>query len=380
MIMNNESRPAKPVLIGVLLNHKKLIHAANPSLMRLKMLDQANDQANAVIFLFCLEDVLYDREMISGYYYDRASGRWQNKLFPLPDVLYFRGAAAGYPRAEFQRFEKMTGEKKIRKINTLVAFNKWELHKVLSANETIAPHLPETVLYQGQPHVILQMLQRYGKVYLKACLGRQGKQVMQVRQITRDYFEYRYYINKLHAHRASFYRLFQLIDRFFQGKSYIVQQPIDLIALGEQKIDLRAELQRNSKGELEIVAIPVRVGKKNAPITTHSASYCFEEFFLNQLGYSTAELRSLKERLRTLLFALYETIESHYGPFGEIGIDLGLDNAGKIWFIEANAQPAKVSLMGAYDHHVISRAFANPVEYALFLAGSGQPQGILNFS
>ena len=295
MIMNNESQPAKPVLIGVLLNNRKLIHTANPSLMRLKMLDQANNQPNVAIFLFCLEDVLYDGEMISGYYYNQETGRWRNKLFPFPDVLYFRGAATGYPREQFQLFEKMVNDKNIRKVNNLVAFNKWEVHKVLSGNETLAPHLPETVLYQGQTHVIMEMLQRYGKVYLKACRGRQGKQVMRIRQLTRDYFEYRYYINKLHAHRVSFYRLFHLIDQFFQGKSFIVQQPIDLIAIDDQKVDLRAELQRNGKGQLEIVAIPVRVGKKNAPITTHSTSHCFEDFFINQLGYSSTALLYLKE-------------------------------------------------------------------------------------
>lgn len=64
---------------------------------------------------------------------------------------------------------------------------------------------------------------------------------------------------------------------------------------------------------------------------------------------------------------MYQSIEQEYGQIGELGIDFAIDKEGKLWFIEANSQSAKVSLMKAYDAVNVEKAFLNPLEYAKFL-------------
>ena len=87
------------------------------------------------------------------------------------------------------------------------------------------------------------------------------------------------------------------------------------------------------------------------------------------LGMSANEVQKLKKKIEQFLITAYTCIEKSYGTFGEIGIDFALDTDGKIWFIEANAKPAKDALYQAYDRETIRKAFQYPLEYAKYISG-----------
>ena len=169
------------------------------------------------------------------------------------------------------------------------------------------------------------MLRRYGSVYLKACRGRQGLAVMRVKQLPGGIFECRYYVASTISRRVPASALEKVVKQFFKKRDFIIQQPIDLLEIEGRIIDMRAEVQRDGSGQLEVVAVSVRVGLKNSPITTHALSHRFEEFFADYFGYDAATLDLLKQRIDRFLFVFYQAIEKHFGPFGEIGIDIGLD-------------------------------------------------------
>ncbi|MEW5785845.1 MAG: YheC/YheD family protein [Bacillota bacterium] len=361
---------ARPVLIGVLLNNKNIIYGAHPGSTRLVLLNKANQAVRSTLYLFSLKDIYYENNMIYGAYFDHDQGRWLNQYFTFPDVLYLRDGVPEHRKKELQRFLSATKAINTRKVNNLPAFNKWDVHQVLCSDRRIKLYLPETRLYRRYGGDLVPMLQHYGRVYLKACRGRQGRQVMQITRLPNGYYEFSYFVRNLTSRRVPLNSLYQVIHDFFGGKDFIIQEPIDLIEIDGMKVDLRSEVQRNGRGDLEIVAVPVRVGRKNSPITTHALSYRFEDFFFDQMHYSEAALESLEKRIHHFLFSVYESIEKYYGPFGEMGIDLGLDKNGKLWFIECNSQPAKVSLINAYNEITVTKAFTNPLEYALYIAGS----------
>ena len=81
-------------------------------------------------------------------------------------------------------------------------------------------------------------------------------------------------------------------------------------------------------------------------------------------------MATLEDRLRRLLGKIYLLLEQHYGSFGELGIDIGVDRHFHPWFIECNAQSAKVSLMNAYGGAALLKAYTNPLEYALKIAAA----------
>ncbi|WP_420167145.1 YheC/YheD family protein [Caldalkalibacillus thermarum] len=70
------------------------------------------------------------------------------------------------------------------------------------------------------------------------------------------------------------------------------------------------------------------------------------------------------------LVKIYQAVEKVYGPSGEMGIDLGLDKNGKLWFIECNSRSRKVSLRNAYNIQAIRRSSLQLLEYAKFITST----------
>jgi hypothetical protein len=333
----------------------------------LAKLQQANMNANATLYFFSINDVDLAKYKITGTYFNAAKNRWEKKIFPYPDIIYKRGLVTGSLKQKLSLFEKQLKKLKVKHLNYPYGFNKWEVYEKLKKEETLLPHIPKTIIYQTADD-LNSMLNECNTVYLKACRGGRGKQVIRVKKLPKGY-EYRYYIDhQLTVQKAStFHALVAKIMGFYRGRKFIVQEAIDLINIDHRIVDMRAELQRNSKGEIILAAIPVRVSKENAPITTHADSYTFEYFYETFMNYSPAAIDELKEKITQFLIAVYQAIEKAYGPSGEIGIDLGLDKQGRLWFIECNSRSMKVSFFKAYDDETILKSFENLLGFGKYL-------------
>ncbi|MGI6142823.1 MAG: YheC/YheD family protein [bacterium] len=57
------------------------------------------------------------------------------------------------------------------------------------------------------------------------------------------------------------------------------------------------------------------------------------------------------------------------GPFGELGLDLAIDEEGVIWFIEANTKPDKDLVVGLDNIDEIHSQYLAIFEYAGYLCG-----------
>ena len=228
-------------------------------------------------------------------------------------------------------------------------------------------YLPYTRLYQ-QDRDILQFLENHREVFLKGVVGGRGKRIFHIRKLSGSGYEYSNYVGRLTVEQVgTSSELLQKVHEFYKGRSFIIQAPIELIKLGDSKVDFRAELQRNGQGELTITGICARIGKSHAPITIHSAAYPIETFFMEYMGYSAEKIQELTGRIHSFLLTIYQALERAYGMFCEIGIDFGIDRSEDIWFIEPNAKSAKVSLMKAYDHEVFHQSFVKPLQFARYI-------------
>lgn len=64
-----------------------------------------------------------------------------------------------------------------------------------------------------------------------------------------------------------------------------------------------------------------------------------------------------------------KTIEAEFGDCVELGLDMTIDIDGRVWIIEVNGKPLKVSLKWLNDPNLMTRCYCRPVEYAVFLTG-----------
>lgn len=353
---------------NALLNQLWSPYKKSDALFRLFYLDQAAKQTGTPLYFFSIYDVNFAARRIKGTYFNDRTRRWERKMFPLPDVLFDRcGGLTGKEWLRAKRIRQFFSSLQVKKLNALHNFDKWDTYRVLHADEGLRQHLPATRLYRNQQDM-KSLLEAGDKVYLKAVTGNRGKKVMCVEKLPRGRYKYSYYHNRLVVGKCrNLKQCRERIRSFFRGRTCIVQQAIPLLQIDHCLVDMRAEVQRSGQNNLEIVGICVRVGQRYSPITIHSQSYPFEVFFRHFLRYGEAEIQNLRTRVEAFLVKVYQCIERQYGPFGEIGIDFGIDREGGIWFIECNAKSAKVSLKKAYDRYTLIRAFLNPFEYARYI-------------
>ncbi|MFZ7104270.1 MAG: YheC/YheD family protein [Peptococcaceae bacterium] len=360
----NKHNYKKPI-VGVLIRKSSVnkFRKQKP-VSKLVELSKVTEQANVTLYYFALDDVNMKKKIIQGTYFNPQRSRWETQEFPYPDVIYKRYSSS---KNEVYNFEAQLKTLNIKPLNYLYGFNKWEVYQHLSTNESLIPHLPATILY-NTPDDLRKMLAATDKIYLKACRGGRGKQVIRITKLPGDQYEWSSYNSHLSVSvLKDFTSLVNHITTFFGSKKFIIQEAIDLIALGNRLIDMRPEVQRDEKGEIVLAALPVRLGNANAPITTHAESYAYEKFFSEFLNYSETDIVDLKNRIFEFLKVVYQAIEDSYGPSGEIGIDIGLDKKGHLWFIECNSRSKKVSFFNAYDQNTIEKSYLNLLGYARFL-------------
>ncbi|MDR7001410.1 YheC/YheD family protein [Neobacillus niacini] len=338
-----------------------------------KRLQKMNKIAKTNLYFFSEIDVDYISKKIKGVFYNTQTRKWTVADFPFPDVYYNRrGEKKDNKDVQTVRetFEKMG----IAKINSNHFYNKWYSHQELDKNEELRPHLPKTILYKTESNLV-NMFKDTSSLFLKSLRQNNGKGIMSVTKKTNCY-EYKYFIERglKEGTASTLEELIQIILSFYTDSEFIVQKQIDLLQYNHATLDLRCDVQRNGKGELECVSYAVRVSAKNSHITntrTNPNIYPFETFFKEKLEFSDEEMLRLKNRLERLLFTIYEKLELNFGSYGEMGIDIGIDKEGRLWLFECNMKPGKNSLW-ACDEQTIDRAFLNPLEYAKFLTASSR--------
>ena len=346
---------------------------------RLVELMKANRKAGCILYVFSSEDVTWSPPRVNGAYYDRCHNEWRQRSFPLPDVLYDRGggfSSIQIPLADYIR-RQLWSVPGLKKFNGQHYFDKWGQYQRLMRYSPLCRHLPETTLFTSSED-LTAMLRKHGCVYIKSTLGSNGREIMRV--IAGDHgYTYNYCRTKIEAGFCPDLASLEAVIQDFLGRQRsVIQAGIDLLTYNDAKIDLRVLAARDGCGAWRIVDIPVRVGRGDCAITsTRSGStvHQFWEFFHTALLYDDDRIRELRKSIARIVWLAVRAIEEEYGDFGELGIDLGLDKQGKIWFIEANAKPGKDTIRLAGDPKALLKAFLLPLQYCRMLAGFTDAEG-----
>jgi hypothetical protein len=333
---------------------------------RLEALLRANEQEGSrlgtEIFFFTLEDVNFSGHRIRGIY--RSQGQWEQKSFAYPHALYRRLTLVEKDQAVHAKLLEHLRAQGTVFLNYPWPMDKWELYQCLERQPQLRKFLPPTQII-ADDRELLAFLEENPVTYLKACKGGRGKQVMRVKKVGKDSFAFSRFNNYLVQGRMHRARVIQSVREFFGNRPFIAQQGIDLLQVNGRNLDFRAEVQRAERGQLRVVAIPVRIARDRSPITTHAKSMALEEF-ARRHPEAIPDYQHFYPRAEEFLRTFYEGVEVCFGPCGELGIDFALDKAGQWWFIEANTQSAKVSLLNSYPPAVTDQSFIGLLEYARF--------------
>lgn len=349
------------ILVGVLMSSKKVKRLRDNILDRsLMLILAANQSVGMRLFFFALENVDFKTKMIQGWSF--LENAWVRCSFPYPQAIYLRSTySCGNRQLLLALFRQLERQRTVF-INYPLRMDKWEMYKCLAANPGLDQFVPPTWPIRS-PEEIKKLLEANPVLYLKACLSGRGEKVMRVADLNTGEYCFTRYAEGLKTGTMHWGALIQEIRFFFNQSMIIAQKEIDLIKVDDCNVDFRAELYRKDGGLPKIIGIPVRIGQKGSPITTHSLSMSLENFCAS---YPLVDYSAFMNQAEDFLTKTYTALEGCFGESGELGIDFGMDTEGRLWFIEGNSHSAKVSLFNSYDDDSLIQSYKGLLEYAQY--------------
>jgi hypothetical protein len=319
----------------------------------------------AVCFAFRMRDMDLKKAQIIGYTFH--NNVWEKGMYPLPDVIYPRN------NSDFNRqvLRRHLTEKGVQFFNP-TGIGKWGTYKALVKNPKLVKYLPDTRLIKNISQ-LGDMLNKYHNIYMKPITGSQGKNIIRISENgqTRSY-EYQHHIkqHQIIAKANSLQELERKLRPIMNKRHYLAQQEIKLLRKGGCIMDLRVMTQKNRSGQWMVTGKVFRIGETGSITSNISGGGSVGDVkSLLNLYFEKARVQDILKEIDFLALETARSLEIRLGPTGELGIDIGVDQDGKLWLIEANLKPARkiFSLMKDHESRIVS--VRRPIEYAIYLAG-----------
>jgi len=221
---------------------------------RTSELMKANYIANTILYFFSIKDVDFYNEKIHGMYFNKKNNKWEQKLFPLPDVLYDRGGGTLRKQRVISQYirdqlEKLEG---IVKYNPTYFLEKWDIYEKLKEYEELRKYLPNTAKYKDINQLKI-FLSENKIVYLKDIKGNNGKNIIRIEEINPNIYSYQYMKDELKTGEIKGVKsLKNIINKYLGKRELIIQQSIDVLQIDNKNIDMRVLVERTGEGNTVI--------------------------------------------------------------------------------------------------------------------------------
>lgn len=199
----------------------------------------------------------------------------------------------------------------------------------------ISRYVPKTDWLQASS--LREMLRSYSTVYIKPNIGRRGNGIVRVKKRNRYESEISYRDQTIRcATKDVFYTLGKILD---PRKKYLVQQGIDLATYHGRPFDVRVVLQK-PLNRWQLTWVSAKVAPLRSSVVTN-VSKGAKDVRINRTLTGIDQPLNRLEVMKELIDVSYQIAQklgSHF-PLNIVGLDMGIDKRGRVWFIEANTRP-----------------------------------------
>lgn len=323
-------------------------------------------ELHGAVVVFALDKVDMTNRLIEGYCYNPVKNLWQRGIFPYPSSIF---RSIGLDDQWKNHFLSVIGDK----VFNNHYFGKWEMYQWFSKDSEINPRLPYTVLYES-PQDVLDLLERFKKIYIKPVSGLKGRGVVQAStEYKTVVFKYRDQGVNCQAAFENPSEVCEYIQKRFSDRRYLIQQAIDLIEYNGGIIDFRCILQKNQANRWVCNALVARKGDKGSIVSnTSNGGTAFPAGAILEAVVSSAEedIMHWKEKLECLAINACKTLDEYGIHCGTLGLDIGIDKQGQLWLIEINNRdPNPTIALSIGDKQLHLTVKTSPLFYAKSLAG-----------
>ncbi|WP_066320430.1 YheC/YheD family protein [Bacillus sp. FJAT-29814] len=353
--------------IGLLLGEKNQLYT--PAYME-KFSDRLGiyEKFGGLVIAFSSRSIDWEEKIAYGMIYDPIHKKWEYGTAPIPAAIYRRNFHQKADR--IKQLIELTDDKLFNSHH----YKKSDLLN-LQDEKKMKNHLPDTHLYKNMNELI-EFVNEKQKVILKPVSLSRGRGIFVIEQNAGESGEG--YI--LYDHRKGF-RLQHLIPdakgleemlsnlNIFHEK-YLYQTYIPLLKVNNRPFDVRVVMQKYDKEDWICTGIECRVAGENEVLTNIARggeAMTLEEVVKEtgiDLSFEKVQ-KSILKLCRKFCRLLDKKENAH---FAEFGLDIGLDQEGFPWIIEANIFPSFKGFK-AMDMNTYLTIRYQPIIYAVHLQG-----------
>ncbi|MBG9800147.1 YheC/YheD family protein [Brevibacillus laterosporus] len=345
--------------IGIMLNKKviSLNKRRRHTYERLAFYVEIGARLGLETVFFHSSQINFATNKIKGYV-------WRDKklvpsTFIIPKVIHNRVLSG--KKDTIKRIKKL--EKVSRVYNGIVTRNKWIVHKRLWTQDNLRHYLPETKLFRNR--AFTDMLNKYDIIYVKPVIGSVGAGVARIEQKPDGYFFYSSQTSESFQHLEE---LVQFVEKWVKNKTYIVQQGIPLCKYQDRTFDVRVSIQKDQLHEWKISGMVAKLANLDNKLSNLAQGGSAEqlETVLGSL-FATQSIPIVVRRLQTACFAIVEQLELNESSLVDLGLDMGIDQFGLPYFIEANVRDQRYSFFKAGEKAMFYQTYETPLEFGATL-------------
>ncbi|SDX16283.1 Glycosyltransferase Family 4 [Marininema mesophilum] len=315
---------------------------------------------------FRLSDISFQDRTVWGVVGKGES--YERRRVPLPGLIHNRVKPMFGDLDRWSRLRDLPGVTLFNEDNRL---DKWVVHRMLREDPVVSEHLPETA--RASVSAMNELFLRHRSLYLKPSNKSLG---MGIRRLERRGEK----VNVILAERRKQFllertSLMNKLDRWTSGGSYLLQQGLRLITYNNKPVDIRVSVQRGADGEWVVSGMVAKVGPAGG-VTTNVAlggkAHLLDPI-LKTLG---KDLEKTREEISRVTIRAAEVLAKSNPGLADLGLDVGIDDLGRVWIIEVNGRDFRITFRQAKDWTAWSNTFARPMQYAAFLLGDKQTKGV----
>lgn len=308
------------------------------------------------MWFFSLADVDWKRGTARGW--NGVDPVWQRR--PIPEVILNRTRTTRpSARRAILRLKRMG--KLVRNERNVVS--KLTIHRILSRDESLHPHLPETASLSSR--AVAELLGRNRSLYLKPSRASVGNGIIRISKAADGTYAEVNRLGRTIRRRVGANGIVRLIGKR-RRRSYLVQQGIPLMKYDGRPVDFRVSIQKGEDGRWQYTGMVGKVARKRAVVTnlhcggqSMKASALFEAW-----GWDAS---AVEARVAALGLRVAEALERSLPGISDLGLDIALDDAAHPWFIEANFRDLRITFRDAGERETWASTFRTPVRHAVYL-------------
>lgn len=323
----SETIKNRKTIIGIYHAENNPILSYNNNRLR-ALFDEAKKQ-NYQIYMFESKDVNTQTCEIRARYSLNTKSK---KTINIPDVIYNIFPKINYAHDDVEKWLRTKAP-----FSTFPINNKVDLPRKISEASDLG-HLFLPFIKMTNTAEVFDFLHIDKQGVLKKYAASRGESIYFIEQKLPN--EYRITVrNEIKALNKTEFT--QWLEEYVIDQKFILQQYKEFKTADNEPYDIRSHVQKDGTGKWVITKMYPRIGMQNTIVSNISRGGRTEDLrvFLNE-QFGEEKANELMVTLKKLSIKIVQVIDSIYDrSIDELGLDLAIDQNGKIWMHEANLKP-----------------------------------------